>query len=650
MKKFTLIITSMFIFVSIFGQTIKHSELKVPRTDVKAVKETPSVISERQSKHIPRSSEGLWEVGYSWFAALSNSCARNTVSTHPSGDMVNVWTFLKEGAGAQRGTGYNWYDKVANDWDPIPEQRLENLESGNPGFPSHGFTNDGEVIVTHVVATSGLMILTRDQRGTGNWVQSNITDANYPNGLVWPTLATNGNTVHLMCLGDLGGENYEPLYFRSKDGGKNWDINAYKFPEVPAIDRNMFADAYVMISKGNKVVFFFVNLDEGNVGYLESTDDGDTWTHHSVYECNATSTEDYIVVARTGTAAIDDEGNVHVAFSIALAQGDGWYPLTTGAIVYWKSNTMSTLTPDYFEFKEEGDYWYLGYMGFPNVVTLPSVLGFNEFRFEDDVVGAMLQGCNNMGAIYDPRIVAEDGKVYLFFGSIIEQPMIYDGGFKAFYRGVFLTVSDDNGDTFNQLENTSWLSYNQNMFFCDWDEYLGPKDPNNPDLGYNGEIIPMEATENCWPTMAMNATQNKLLLQWANTYYPGTLSGDSYTIYTMVIEKPSAGVIYNTGEVWQGKWNDYKIGINEPTGGIQNMNIFPNPAQNTTTVLVNSVCSKPYSLSVSNMMGQVLQTQNGKLGYGENRIELNVNNFAPGVYFVNIKTDNATRTQKLIVK
>jgi hypothetical protein len=49
-------------------------------------------------------------------------------------------------------------------------------------------------------------------------------------------------------------------------------------------------------------------------------------------------------------------------------------------------------------------------------------------------------------------------------------------------------------------------------------------------------------------------------------------------------------------------------------------------------------------------MGQVVHTQNGHLGYGENRIDLNISNFVSGVYFVNIKTDNATRTQKLIVK
>jgi len=34
----------------------------------------------------------------------------------------------------------------------------------------------------------------------------------------------------------------------------------------------------------------------------------------------------------------------------------------------------------------------------------------------------------------------------------------------------------------------------------------------------------------------------------------------------------------------------------------------------------------------------------------QNRVELNVSNFAPGVYIVNVRTANATTSQKLIVK
>jgi hypothetical protein len=45
-------------------------------------------------------------------------------------------------------------------------------------------------------------------------------------------------------------------------------------------------------------------------------------------------------------------------------------------------------------------------------------------------------------------------------------------------------------------------------------------------------------------------------------------------------------------------------------------------------------------------MGQVIATMNGNT----DKVDLNVSNYAPGIYIVNVRTANAMTTQKLIVK
>jgi hypothetical protein len=392
---------------------------------------------------------------------------------------------------------------------------------------------------------------------------------------------------------------------------------------------------------------------------MESLDGGNTWTHKYVLDCQYETFEDFSFAAKTVTAAIDDEGTVHIAFSghPLLNYPDGiFYRPFSVAIVYWKSSTMSVLTPDYFEITEGEDDFIFNYLNFPNVLYFPELLGFNEFAFfgeiGTDYTKEMIQGNNNGGGICAPRIVIDGDNVYITYSSIIGQPMgVFEGETPAFFRGVFLTVSDDKGDTFDQQKNTSWLSYHKNLFFCNWSNYYGPNNPSNPKDSLNGTISVTWPSENAFPTMALHLANDQLLFQWANAYKPGTLiSPDGYDIYTMILDKKDAGIYNNTQEVWKGLWNDYNIGIKDITGGIEQMQIFPNPAQNMATVRVNSICSKPYIISVFNTMGQVILTQKGELGYGDNDIQLNINNLSAGVYLVNIKTDNATRTQKLIVK
>jgi len=681
MKKISFFSMLMLLFVALFGQALhpaQFSSAKRYNAPLQmAGKETQMIPAQHPSTHVPHAKSGWWSVGETYWNAITNGSARNTAGAHASGDMANVWTFLNDQG--VRGTGYNWFDQASNSWGPNPSERIEKLEpgTGNPGYPCHAFTKNGEIAVAHVAAKACLMISTREKRGEGEWTQTEITDPTYPSGFFWPTMSTSGDTVHIVAVYDCtyGSNLNNPVYFRSTDGGKTWDIKAYTLPEMPQDEKDaMFADQYTIVSRGNHVVFAWLQMDNsnyvgksGNIGYIESLDGGNTWTYKPVYDCNFDFATAELVppafLPRSVAAAIDDNDVVHIAFGGSVWSRDAGTQVGWGTqylyygIMYWKS-TQNTLTQkdfgiEYTMVDSHIQVTAAGYESFPNFINIPDVLGFQQFYFWGDYFPFdLIVGYNtsNEAVIY-PHMVAEGGKVYLLYGSIVEDPMIYSGETPAFYRGVFLTVSDDNGDSFDQTNRTSWISYNRNYFFCDWSNYKGPVVENQDSVAYDGEILIEIPSDNTFSTMALNSGGGNLLIQWANTYYPGELqAGEMYGIMSLVLDKDMAGVYNNTREVWKGLWDNYNFGVKDVKGGIQDMRIFPNPAQNVATVLVNSICSKPYTLTVTNIMGQSVYTQNGNIGYGENRISLNINNLTPGIYLVNIKTDNATRTQKLIVK
>jgi hypothetical protein len=72
------------------------------------------------------------------------------------------------------------------------------------------------------------------------------------------------------------------------------------------------------------------------------------------------------------------------------------------------------------------------------------------------------------------------------------------------------------------------------------------------------------------------------------------------------------------------------------------MTIYPNPALGQATVKFEG----KGNITVYNMLGQTIYYAENI----ENQQTISLNNMATGVYFVNVRSGNATATQKLIVK
>ena len=75
------------------------------------------------------------------------------------------------------------------------------------------------------------------------------------------------------------------------------------------------------------------------------------------------------------------------------------------------------------------------------------------------------------------------------------------------------------------------------------------------------------------------------------------------------------------------------------------VNVFPNPASSKTNICVNGLDNKA-TITVSDMQGNIILSNQ----INNETYELNVENYASGVYFIKITSENIVKTQKLIVK
>ena len=125
----------------------------------------------------------------------------------------------------------------------------------------------------------------------------------------------------------------------------------------------------------------------------------------------------------------------------------------------------------------------------------------------------------------------------------------------------------------------------------------------------------------------------------------GPIAGSSIVRYTFLNElTPSDSVqvtlVYNPAP---------PVGLKEITKNISSFEIFPNPAKETASLKVNSLISSQASVFVYNALGNVVYHKEVLINEGKNKIDINVEDFSPGVYFTSIKSGEITQSKKFII-
>ena len=90
--------------------------------------------------------------------------------------------------------------------------------------------------------------------------------------------------------------------------------------------------------------------------------------------------------------------------------------------------------------------------------------------------------------------------------------------------------------------------------------------------------------------------------------------------------------------------------LNNGSENSSNSVIFPNPAKNNTSLLLELNENTSVDLVILNTMGQVLKSMKIQGQIGENNVNLDLNGMSAGIYIVNVKVGNSLSTKKLIIE
>ncbi len=90
-------------------------------------------------------------------------------------------------------------------------------------------------------------------------------------------------------------------------------------------------------------------------------------------------------------------------------------------------------------------------------------------------------------------------------------------------------------------------------------------------------------------------------------------------------------------------------GLNSIDTDNLNVNLYPNPASNNTTLSIKGINGK-VKISITDVQGRTISTLEREITNGEVNHSINLEAYAKGVYYIRIQSDNSIKTQKLIVQ
>ena len=145
-----------------------------------------------------------------------------------------------------------------------------------------------------------------------------------------------------------------------------------------------------------------------------------------------------------------------------------------------------------------------------------------------------------------------------------------------------------------------------------------------------------------------DAVTAKLIATHSGTY------GPEDELPTVVVESIKATVTFSSntyinGEGFELEYFTDPVSIKE-IENINDLSIYPNPASDKLNIKFNTSTADNFDIVIYNVTGQVVykETLNNFLGSYYN--ELNINDFAQGVYLMQIKSSKGATTRKVVIQ
>ena len=620
MKTTLLTIFALVIGISVSAQKIPQAS--AANLSVKAEKrsnvmpdETINFSTAYSPGHFPLAAPGVTEtpIGMTLYDLPSNAATQNRIYAYPDGTVGATWTTgWVATAFNDRGTGYNYFNGTT--WGDIPTARIasETVKNGWPSYAPLGAT--GEMVVSHT-GTPGLYFTRRAVKGTGAWTTSLIpTTAAY----TWPRAITNGshNTIHILVN---TGALYQGLtnalvYYRSTDGGTTF-TGPTMIPGLDAASLGLHTnftgiggDSYSWGAPRGDSLCFVVTDSWGGIYAFKSYDNGLNWTKITAFNFPTTVVADVIYATADDNSAIamDKHGKIHIAIgrmrvsdADLVTAGASYYPFTDG-LLYWN---------------ESMPVWDTTQLNQPDTLIAHGQWLANMVDYD------------NSGAIEFPSYTSPNLPMGKYENSLSSQPQIAidnnDNIFVAFSQcreDLINSGATPSAQVYRHLFMTSKM-HNEGV-------WIDPRDLTD-DIEH--------AYDECvYPSMSYSMN-DKLHLIYQLDPEPGmALRGDLDPTYT---------------DNYQNYLTFPTFVSTKPVDISKDVTVSPNPATDHANVLVSLTDSKKVEVSVYNVVGKLIMTNNyGQQTTGYHTFKVNTSSLPSGMYLFTVKIGNEVTSRKVVVQ
>lgn len=639
-KLFTL---SLALMVAAAGYSqVRTSTKDLRAAQMKKVARTETLSNVQSQPNMTRLENG--ELDYTTYDWQSNSGPLTRTIVWPDGKVNFAFTYASDDSYADRGTAIGTYDSNTGEWIPCGGR----VEQERTGFGTIArYKENGIVVAAHTSSECGIYIIeNKDEIAP----ECAITKAKVNNDYApaWPNVMTSGanrDIIHLIATPDgvtVDGVKDPVLYFRSTDGGETWDKENVILPFCTSEYGLSWGSnsAYWMETTADNCLALVINngWEDGMVIY--SYDDGETWErkvfyHHPGPAEQFTTETMAFAYPRWTSAQWGIGGELCVAYEWngtndnALAESSGYYP-GLGGVAFWAENlpyagegyapngydpnnpmppttgqpfimdSAYIFNDNYAAWPRWSDQTYDNPYNFGYVAPLDES---NEWQSWADATEFLIEdftkhGTYNCGIAAFPVLCilpGTGGFDMVTIWSALDEHHTDDAG--NYYYKIFAAYSGDGGRTWStpkHITNTFLFTYNE----CIYNQ-----------AAVVGENLIIASQMDGAPGSSVQNNDSD--------------SGDN--LYQ--------GIVVDLKEIFP----DAGVGMPEVENTLT-MNIYPNPAFDQLNVNL----SKSGTVSVHNMMGQLVKTFEGNIGINT----VDVSNLSSGVYFISA----GNSTQKFVVK
>ena len=588
----------------------------------------------------------------------SNQYVANRMYQLPNGNVAVTATMSHEAnqTASDRGTGYNFYN--GNDWNDMPETRVEPFKTGWPSIAQFG--SNGEILLAH--GNGHMQCFIRTTAGEGEWTYVGALP-DHPEGYIytteyptWPRIVTCGDNHDIAIavavlqhsISD-DETDLQTVMWRSENPA---DINSWTISYGPlhetGWDHNQFsADDYCLAANGHKVSLLYSGCLTNSVWLCQSDDDGVNWTSRRVWENPyegrefdeepAWGMEDTLFMPMNGSIVIDNNGVTHVAlntFEMAhtLENEPGYY-------TYWNGRSVDGIL--YWNDTEEGpihDTDHPEYIGTQFEAHFATANPHHAARLWWPIV-------DEPGFVHPlPDSTKWIGYIPLFEGTSWENDKYYMSGTE--YVSKFYGASGHPALSCDPYGNLACAFSTPDVRRDDGAHYYRSVFVSylNVEEGYWHQI-----EDDLFEDVMLMYSEGVFTSAVQNTINPGeywfSYQADDQIGFYWGSNASQTAATENTIHAVKIIADPEFINVEE-TAAVDVINgIYPNPA--TDYIVVNSAMDANATITFVNLAGQTVTSFNKALTIGENTISIDLES---GIYFCTVNANGFNKTTKVIVK